>query len=489
MINFYPLDNNAPGNLINFNWNYPTYWGDGIPLLFWVFAYPYGCYYTNGLSATQASANEYRWAIENLLLQKSTRFVYGTSPESAQNSFFQFPSNSNINSNVLYNLTRGNNTCGPYNFNHAVIIVDSPWARSCEARVPAAESKKNENFAVGLSKEMGFRIARTFPNWSQWWDATNTNCGCSAGNTLSLLPEYLKNALSQVKGTSSTRGGIQSLDILMFDPLKMGSYLPSEEQAGLVVPELRGGGAAGEGAIRATQCFINEYSFPVNPFGKAFVGAFVAIYKDYTEYNVSVVNNLLIDVPWSGALTGVTSYKMNSTLTYPQCSLSCPVPLQFKANGKRSFCDGSYMSTNYPWASNYPAPHTFPRTSCLGGDDPFDRCSSLELGGDGFPNNWINNDIWESATPDSNGFKFNVKAGDGLSNIQACGNGVAYPSYFIGFNSRFPVYNVFDPIQDRIPYRVLPRVGPWQVEYILDFSRFQIAGGGCQNASFFPWTP
>lgn len=486
MINFYPPDNN-PGNLINFDWRWPTYWGDGIPLLFWVFVYPYGCYYTNGLSTTQAQANEYRWNIENLLLNKSTRFVYGYSPESAQNSFLQFPSNAAINSNVLYNLTRGNTTCGPYNFNHAVIIIDSPWARSCESRVLAPESKKNENFAVGVSKEMGFRIAQTYSNWSQWWDATNTNCGCSAGNTLSLLPEYLKNALSQVKGPNSTRGGIQSLDILMFNPGENQNYFPSEEQAGLVVPELRGGGAAGEGAIRGTQCFINEYSFPVNPFGKAFVGAFVAIYKDYTEGSYIVDKNLLIDVPWSGALTGVNSYKYNITLTYPQCSLSCPVPLQFKPNGKRSFCNGEYFSTNYSWASNYPAPHTFPRTSCLGASDPYDRCSSLEFNPNG-DSYWINNSVWESTTTDENGFKFNVKAGDGFSNALSC-NGITYPSYDIGINSRYPIYYVFNPNSDFTPYTVLPRVGPWQVEYILDFSRFQIAGGGCQNASFFPWTP
>ena len=334
---------------------------------------------------------------------------------------------------------------------------------------------------------MGFRIAQTYSNWSQWWDATNTNCGCSAGNTLSLLPEYLKNALSQVKGPNSTRGGIQSLDILMFNPGENQNYFPSEEQAGLVVPELRGGGAAGEGAIRGTQCFINEYSFPVNPFGKAFVGAFVAIYKDYTEGSYIVDKNLLIDVPWSGALTGVNSYKYNINLTYPQCSLSCPVPLQFKPNGKRSFCNGEYFSTNYSWASNYPAPHTFPRTSCLGASDPYDRCSSLEFNPNG-DSYWINNSVWESTTTDENGFKFNVKAGDGFSNALSC-NGITYPSYDIGINSRYPIYYVFNPNSDFTPYTVLPRVGPWQVEYILDFSRFQIAGGGCQNASFFPWTP
>lgn len=462
MINFYPTDNNPLGNLTGFNWDYVTYWGDGIPLLFWIFVYPY-----NKDFASCYQANEYRWKINNSLLNKSTPFYFQYDLTSSENSFLQFPSNDAIDSNVLHNVTKGTNVCGPYNSNHAVIVIDSPWARSCANRVAAPSADKNKNYAVGVSFDMAYRIAKTYDTWAKWWNAN-------------LIPSYLKNALTQVKPQGTSMGGIVNLDILMFDPRVNDSYFGSQEQAGLVVPELRGGGAAGAATILGTQCFINKYSSSVNPFGKAFIGASTAIYKDYTVGSYVVDKNLLIDVPWSGALTGVTSYEYTSTLPYPGCTLNCPEELLFQANGKRSFCDGVYYSTNYSWASNYPAPHTFPRTSCIGGSDPSAPCFSL------FPANanWIK-DIWKS-TNFIDGFYFKVNAGDGLTEAQSCGD--LYPSYDIGFNPEFPLYSTFKA--GTTPYQILPQVGPWQVEYTLDFSRFQIAGGGkLNNASFQPWTP
>jgi hypothetical protein len=485
MLNFYFKDGNVAGNINNFDWNYITYWGDGIPLLFWVFAYPYGSTVINGLSATKANANEYRWKLENDYTNKRTRFSNSNNLQGSTNSFLQFPSNDAINSNVLYNLTKNSNICGPYNYYDAVIIIDSPWARSCLNRVPAAESKKNDNYAVGVSLDMGNRIAKTYNTWSKWWNATNTNCGCLGTETVSLLPPYIKSAIQQAAGNLTSV--IQNVEILMFDPRLTDQYALNEEQAGLVVPELCPTDAlygAGNGTTRllATQCNINQYSFPTHAFGKAFVGAFVAIYKDYTENNVAVVNNLLIDVPWSGVLTGVQTYKMNSKMggdLGTECSLNCPVPLNFNSIGSFAICAGDNVpppvyNTNYSWADAYPAPHTFPRVGCRGGGSfPGDPCFPTSTG------NWVINSIWQS-TPQGG---LSIRAGDGVNN-----NNYLYPAYDVGVPGDPLVYDFTNAQSPQI----FPYIGPWAVEYKLDFSRFRIAGGGCQNftnaASFYPWS-
>jgi len=491
MANFFPKDLNNNGDLINFDWNYVTYWGDGIPLLFWVFAYPYDmdfnkCY----------SANEYRWVIGNTFANKRTKFSTANTLDGSSNSFLQFPSNDTIFSNVLYNLTRGSNICPPYKDKHAVIIIDSPWARSCLNREAAPESKKNENFAVGLSLDMGNRIAKTYSNWSQWWNPTNTNCGCLGGQTLSLLPQYFKDALTQARGTSAEAasnppilGGIQSLDILMFDPRFNSSYAPNEEQAGILLPEWPGAG--GTAGIIGTQCHINKYSHPVHPFGKAFVGAFVAIYKDYTETNVARVNNLLIDVPWSGALTGVSTYKMNVKMGGTQCTLSCPNELLFSATASFGFCNSNIAGSvnNYAWSAAYPAPHTFPRLGCKAagfGNDPLYPCDPSFFNTMPPLNNWHINTIWQS-TP-AGGLK--ISAGDGLREAGSC-NGI-YPTYDIGLDPDTAFYTNFEGQGGQNGANgplIYPNVGPWQVQYSLDFNRFKIANGGCtvgESASFYP---
>jgi len=485
MANFFPPDTNNNGDLINFDWNYVTYWGDGIPLLFWVFAYPYDSDF-----GYCGNANEYRWVIENTFSSKKTRFSTANTLAGSNNSFLQFPSNDAINSNVLYNLTQNSKVCGPYKDKCAVIIIDSPWARSCLNREVAPESKKNENFAVGLSLDMGNRIAKTYSNWSQWWNPTNTNCGCFGTQTLSLLPQYFKNALTQARGTSAEAslnppilGGIQFVDILMFDARQNSSYTSTGEQAGVLLPEWPGAGGTAE--IVGTQCFLNKYSYPVNPFGKAFVGAFVAIYKDYTETNVATVNNLLIDVPWNGALAGVSTYKINSKMGGTQCSLSCPNELLFSATASFGFCNTRIAPdiNNYAWSQAYPAPHTFPRVGCksIGTNipDPAYPCDPS----DSFPyDNWLIDDIWKSTS--AGGLKIN--AGDGHRELDTCGGN--YPSYDIGYGPDTQFYQDFRSAQNNP--RIYDYIGPWKVKYSLDFNRFKIANGGCtvaQSASFYPW--
>lgn len=486
MINFFPKDNNSPGNLTGFDWNYITYWGDGIPLLFWVFAYPYGSVVTNGLSATKANANEYKWHIYNDYTNKSTRYNNANNPIGDANSFLQFPSNIKIQSNTLYNLTRGSNELGPYNYKDAVIIVDSPWARSCANRIPAPESKKNENYAVGVSFDMGNRIAKTYNTWSKWWDNLQPNCSCEGNQTVSLLPPYLKSAIQKAAGNLTSV--IENVEILMFDPTFNTQYSSFEEQAGLVLPELAYNDAIygpGNGVawLGAAQCSISQYSFPTHPFGKAFVGAFVAMYKDYIEYDVAVVNGLLIDVPWSGVLTGVQTYKMNQKMGGDfgtECSLNCPVPLDFNPSARSEFCDGEYPQ-NYTFTNYYSAPFTLPRVGCVGSGTAslYDPC----VPDVNHPNAFLINNIWRN--PDGS---FKVDAGDGVAN-----NNYLYPAYDIGTGPWDVNYQYFiDPtgglLQNPL---ILPKIGPWIFTYKIDFSRFRIAGGGCQNffnsSSFYPW--
>lgn len=469
-----------PGQDGNFlDWDYVTYFGDGIPLLFWVFAYPYD----NCLNALGGSvkANEYRWAIYNEAKGKTTRFNSANTLQGAANSFLQFPTNTAYSSRVLYNLTRNSTQIGPYNNKHAVIVIDSPWARSCISRDPTSESKKNENYAVGLSLDMGNRIARTYPNWSQWWNNICSSCGCLGNDSLSLLPGYLKSALLQARGNfaDSFLGGIESLDILMFNPSFNNEYSPSEEQPGLLLPEI----GMAETKILATQCAVDQYSWQVNPFGKAFVGAFVAIYKDYSEYNTAVVNNLLINVPWSGALTGVQQYKMNATLPSPQCSLSCPSHIDFNSNGTLANCSignpnlpGIYIDP-FDWQTNgYPAPYTIPRIGCKGGGTTADPC---------YPNIFpydqdLVNSVW-ALDPDLGGL--DLTAGDGFRTALGCD----YPSYNIGIPD-FPTYYDFfnRPGGPQIPF-ITAAVGPWKVEYSFLASRTYAAGGGCESAAFQPF--
>lgn len=487
MANFFPPDVNNNGDLINFDWNYVTYWGDGIPLLFWVFAYPYESDF-----GYCGHANEYRWGIENTFSNKKTRFSTANTLAGSNNSFLQFPSNDTITSNVLFNLTRGSNVMPPYKDKCAVIIVDSPWARSCLNREVAPESKKNQNFAVGLSLDMGNRIAKTYSNWSQWWNATNPNCGCLGTENLSLLPLYFKNALGQARGSASEAssnppilGGVQFVDILMFDPRQNSSYTSTEEQAGILLPEWPGAG--GTASIIGTQCSLNKYSYPVHPFGKAFVGAFVAIYKDYTETNVAMVNNLLIDVPWSGALTGVSTYKMNSKMGGTQCTLTCPNELLFSATASFGFCNPNIKpdNNNYAWSAAYQAPHTFPRLGCK-------SIATDSIGGPSYPcdpsfsypyDNWIINNIWQSS-PTLGGLY--ISAGNGLREAGSCNGN--YPSYDIGYGPETAYYVNFQGYQNPIIYS---HIGPWKVKYSLDFNRFKIANGGCtvgESASFYPWS-
>jgi hypothetical protein len=450
MANFFP----PQGTFLD--WNYVTYFGDGIPLLFWVFAYPYDpCTYSN----------EYRWTIFNPNTSIGTKFSYANTLAGTQNSFLKFPNNSNYTSNVLYNLTTQNTTIRQSNGRKAVIVVDSPWARSCISRETAPSSKTNENYAVGLSIEMGTRIAQTYPNWSQWWNNICSSCGCQGTESLSLLPGYLKSALTQAAGNGHPYGGIDSVDILMFNPNFNNTYSPSEEQPGLLLPEIVLPSPVAK--IIGTQCSTDTYHWPVNPFGKAFLGAFVAIYKDHTQYDVAVVNNLLIDVPWSGVLTGVKQYKMNATLPSPQCSLSCPSHIYFDSTAQVALCDNSITLNDYLWQDAYGAPHSFPRVGCAGRGG-FDPCFG---GGPGT----IIDPIWQS-TP-AGGFQ--VNAGDGLG-INSCN----YPSYYIGDNPDSPLYYDFREVQDP---QILPFLGPWAVAYSPIASRLYAAGGGCQDAAFQPW--
>lgn len=457
---FFPAQDNT-----YLDWDYVTYFGDGIPLLFWVFAYPYdSCF---------SYANEYRWMIFNEGNNKRTRFSSANTLNGAANSFLQFPTNTAYNSRVLFNLTRNSTQIGPYNNKHAVIVIDSPWARSCLNREVVPESKKNENYAVGLSLDMGRRIAQTYPNWSQWWNNICSSCGCQGTESLSLLPGYLKSALIKARGTLSPDqylGGIQNLDILMFNPTFNNEYFPNEEQPGVLLPEI----GMATTKILGTQCSVDQYSWRVNAFGKAFIGAFVAIYKDYSEYNVAVVNNLLIDVPWSGVLTGVKTYKMNATLPSPQCTLSCPSDIYFDSIGKFGTCDGLIYIDNYNWqAGAYSAPYTFPRVGCKGGGtDPVfgDPCTATAPSFD----QWHVNQIW-SLGPNGG---FDITAGDGLRT-----DGCNYPSYRIGSPDDPDYYDFFG---EQIP-EIISLVGPWAVEYSFFASRTYAAGGGCESAAFQPW--
>lgn len=471
MANFFTP--NSPGNTF-LDWNYVTYFGDGIPLLFWIFAYPYnGCPY----------ANEYRWLIGNEANGKTTRFSNEKNLNGAANSFIQFPTNTAYTSNVLFNLTRNSRVIGPYNNYHAAIVIDSPWARSCDSREMAPESEKNENYAVGLSLDMGLRIAKSFPNWSQWWNNICTNCGCDATESLSLLPEYLKDALMQARGLGQgDLGGIRNLDILMFAPDRAVLYLPGEEQAGLLLPEI----GMAETKIIATQCEVDAYSWQVNPFGKAFIGASIAIYRDYSEVNNAVIKNLIIDVPWSGVLTGVTTYKSNQILPFPQCTLSCPNHIYFNTFGKFSTCnynpadpynESSLYIDRFSWQPSYPAPFTFPRIGCQGNSMGSDPCI-------GTTTSFFVNGVWSLSS--AGGLK--ITAGDGF--IQ---NNCTYPSYNIGSpNSPVyynPTYSDFfsrPPIFGQSP-AIIDIVGPWKMEYSFFASRAYAAGGGCESAAFQPW--
>jgi len=470
---FQPVDLNTYQTF--FDWNYVTYWGDGIPLLFWVFAYPYDAdFFENG---PVPYANEYRWQIANATTNKRTRFDPTNTLAGTANTFLQFPCNTQYSSNVLYNLTKGSNNLGPYNSNDAVIIIDSPWARSCMGRAPAPDSKKNLNYAVGVSYDMGSRIASTYNTWEKWWDPICSECGCFGRETKSLLPKYLKDALMQVRGNDGDvkgLGGINNVDVLMFDPAYIAQYGLNEEQAGLVMSEFNS-----TSTLTATQCSIDKFSWPVHSYGKAFVGAFVAIYKDYTEVTNTVIKNLLIDVPWSGALTGVTTYKSNQILPSQQCTLSCPAEIYFDNTASFALCNLAVVFNNYSWGSIYPAPHTIPRGGCKGGgsfvrNGRSDPCAKTIPTG----NHFFFNDLFKLNS--AGGFK--VAAGDGMP--ESYWN---YPSYWIGNGPSPATYTNFAVTnQTQVPL-ILPYIGPWNIQYTLTYSRTRVAGGGCDEASFQPW--
>jgi hypothetical protein len=469
MGNVLPQDHIFPQAPSLFNWNYATYLGDGIPLLFWVFINPY----------TPCSAsNDYKWQIYTSQ-NKTVPFQYGKADNGA-NSFLKFPSTNSYQSNILYSTTRGN-TLGPYRGNCAVIVVDSPWARSCDVRQQTNDADKNKNYAVGVSTDMLYRITNTYNTWDKWFNTQNypglgglSTCTPGGTNTpRSLLPSYLKNAIIAATNNSSN-GGVSLVDVLGWKPAPAG-YAPNTDQAGMILPEVGGVDVH----LLATQCHIDNNYDNVNPFAKTFIGAFVAIYKDYDVQDVIINNSLLINVPWSGMLTGAgrdidypnyqpipqnNIYKMNVPKAAGQCTLNCPQDLTFDplydlyyvASSDTNTCyDGA--PTNYfpggspSWSYDYTAPFTWPRFAQKNTSD-----INLNPVFGTFENPNIFYDGLGEAFPC--GFK--------SYNIQSAGAPINYNL------STFPPFN--NPTDLIAPW--------WQKFTMSDFTRQLVAGGGCSNS-------
>lgn len=450
-----------------FDWNYAAYLGDGIPLLFWFFVNPY---------PPCGGANDYKWQIWTSD-GKSTPYNVTYNNNGLANTMLKFPSSSSYGSNMLRSVFNGS-TLGPYAGNCALILIDSPWARSCWQRIMQPDADKNKNYAVGVSLDMAVRISQSYGTWASWWNANNLST-CTPGGTntpKSLLPTYLKNTLiaagCPTNGGIGTNGmGVNFLDICFWTPTQNG-YGLGFDQAGIIFPEIGGVDIN----VKAEQCTIVNNGLPlhsdtVNPFAKTFWGCGIAIYKDYDVQDYIINNSLLINVPWSGMLTGAgrdidypdygpipenNIYKMN--VPKPNgCSLTCPQDLPIDnyeytyvfdpLNELYSTCnyddaifaEGQYFNPSSPFT----APYTWPR---------FARRSQ---------NDYRMNTIYNS----SNLFTVNP--------VNPC----TYLPYILN-NSSNPILYYLNILENPLDI-----IGPWWHSWkITATTRQHVAGGGCSNS-------
>jgi hypothetical protein len=471
-MSLYPLGSIFPEAPSIFDWNYATYFGDGIPLLFWVWINPFpACTYSN----------DFKWQIytdgNSTVSSKTVPFQYGRQ-DNGQKSLLKFPSTYSYQSDILYSAYNGS-TLGPYRQNYAVILVDSPWARSCANRVQTSETEKNKNYAVGVSIDMLNRIAQTYNTWDKWFNTQNypglgglSTCTPGGTNTpRSLLPSYLKNAIINAS-YNTTNGGVLLMDVLGFKPTLNG-YGPNIDQAGIILPEI--GGLKTN--ILATQCHIDATYNPVNPFAKTFFGAFVAIYKDYDVQDTIVNKSLLINVPWSGSLTGAgrdidypnyraipddNIYKLNVPKAAGQCSLTCPQDITIDAQYAVYYVNSSdtsqcylgnsntnYFPYGYPlWTYDSTAPFTWPR---------FGRVSNASINMNDYFGTFDNPNLFT--------------------------NGPVNPCEVLSYDISGPsVYNLSVAPPANNPIDI---IGPWWHRWtITDLTRQLVAGGGCGNSVF-----
>lgn len=478
MGNVLPADHIIPAAPSAFDWNYATYLGDGIPLLFWIWVYPY---------QSCGAANDYKWNIYTN--SQATPFVFNNTDNGA-NSLLKFPATNAYSSSILTSAFNGS-TLGPYRGNYAFILVDSPWARSCQNRVATSEADKNKNYAVGVSANMLQRIASTYNTWDKWFNTQNyPGLGglstCTPGGTnqsRSLIPTYLKQALITATN-NAVNGGVQLFDIAYFTP-KPNGYNFNEDQAGVILPEINNV----EVSVTATQCAIDNLYQPVNPFSKTFFGSFVAIYKDYEVQDTIINNSLMINVPWSGMLTGPgrdidypdygpipenNIYKMNVPLAGNQCTLSCPQDLTFyslfdvfyqdKVSSPYNYidCYNGFLGQFNFFGAGYSAPFTFPR---LAARNQF-SVHVDPIFGDVFNSNIFNDGIGLNPCLYANGTE---------AYSYVLRNGSIPAIYYQDLDAPW-----FDPI---------PVVAPWHIIYKMSpITRQLVAGGGCSNSimNLFP---